>query len=125
MLCEHIERAGAGRRSVLRVIGYGRERRGAFEHLEAIGRNQYAFRGLVHAVVGATDALEKTRSALGRTDVDDEIDIAPVDAEIEGRRRHDRAQLALRHRRLDLAALRHVKRAVMERDRKRILIEAP
>jgi hypothetical protein len=31
----------------------------------------------------------------------------------------------LRHRRLDFAALRHVKRAVMERDRKRILVDAP
>src|SRR5262249_4114317 len=65
MLCEHIECADTGRRSVLRVIGYGRERRGAFEHLEAIGRNQYAFRGLVQGVVGATDAWRRREAPLG------------------------------------------------------------
>src|SRR5437763_8104053 len=125
VLCKHVERTGARRRSVLRIIGNGRERRGAFDHLEAIGRNQHAFRRLVHAVVGATDALEKTRSALGCTDIDDEINVAPVHAEVERGGSDNRAQLALRHRRLDFAALRHVEGAMMECDGKRILIEAP
>jgi hypothetical protein len=34
-------------------------------------------------VIGAADALHDPRSALRRADIDDEIDIASVDAEIE------------------------------------------
>jgi hypothetical protein len=76
-------------------------------------------------VVGAADALEKTRSTLRRTDVDDEINVAPVHAEIERGGSDNRAQLTLRHRRLHFAALRHVEGAVVKCDRKRVLIEAP
>src|SRR6185437_1082000 len=36
-------------------------------------------------VIGAADALGEPACALGRTDIDDEIDVAPVDAEIERR----------------------------------------
>ncbi len=38
---------------------------------------------------------------------------------------HHRAQLALRHRRLDPAALRHVQAAVMQRDRQRRFVQPP
>ncbi len=47
---------------------------------------------------------------------DDQIDIAPVDAEIEGRRADDGAQLSGCHRRFDFATLGDVERAVVERD---------
>ena len=67
-------------------------------------------------VIGAADALGETARALRRADIDDEIDIAPVDAEIEGRGADHGAELARDHRRLDLAPLRHVERAVMQRD---------
>ena len=107
------------------VVGDRADRGVAFQHLEAVGRNQDAARRLVVAVVGAADALQQPRGALRRTDVDDEVDVAPVDAEIERRRAHHRAQPPGRHRVLDLAALRHVERAVMQRDRKPVVVDAP
>ena len=125
VLRQHVERAGARRRRVLRVLGDGVERGAAFQHLEAVGRHQHAARGLVHAVVGAADALQQPRGALRRADIDDEIDVAPVDAEIERGGAHHRAQPAGRHRGLDLAALRHVERAVMQRDREPVVVDAP
>ena len=99
-------------------VGDRIDRGAAFQHLEAVGRHQHAARRLVHAVVGAADALQQPRRALRRADIDDEIDVAPVDAEIERRGADHRAQPAGRHRVLDLAALRHVERAVMQRDRR-------
>ena len=57
--------------------------------------------------------------------MDDEIDIAPVDAEIERRGGDNGAQFARRHCRFHLAPLCRVKRAVMERDRQMILIGRP
>ena len=68
-------------------------------------------------VVGAADALQQARDALGRADLDHLVDAAPVDAEIERGGRHHGAQLPRRHRRLDLAALLDVEAAVMQRDR--------
>ena len=79
----------------------------------------------VHPVIGAADALQQPRHALRRADLDHLIDAAPVDAEIQRRGRHHRAQLARRHRRLDPAALLHLQRAVMQRDRQRRLVQPP
>ena len=118
VLRQHVERAGARRRRVLRIVRDGVERGAAFEHLEAVGRHQHAARGLIQPVIGAADALQQARCALRRADIDHQIDIAPVDAEIERRGADHRAQAPGRHRGLDLAALRHVERAVMERDRR-------
>ena len=94
VLRQHVERAGAQRRRVLRVLGDRVERGAAFQHLEAVGRHQHAARRLVQPVVGAADALQQPRGALRRADIDDEIDVAPVDAEIERRGADHRAQLA-------------------------------
>ena len=82
-------------------------------------------RGLVHAVVRAADALHDPRGALRRADVDDEVDVAPVDAEVERRGAHHRLELALAHRRLDAAPLRDVERAVVEGDREPVVVEIP
>ena len=54
--------------------------------------------------------------------MDDEVDIAPVDAEIERRGAHHGPQPSRRHRVLDLAALADVERAVMQRDRQIVLV---
>ena len=120
MLRQHVERADAQRRRVLRMVGDRADRGVAFQHLEAVGRNENAARRLVEPMVGAADALQQTRGALRRADVDDQIDVAPVDAEIERRGAHHRAQPARGHGVLDLAPLRHVERAVMQRDGKRL-----
>ena len=82
-------------------------------------------RRLVHAVVGAADALGQPAGALRRADMDDEVDIAPVDAEIERRGGDDGAQAVGLHRLLDAPALADIERAVMQRDRQRVLVDAP
>ena len=55
----------------------------------------------------------------------DEIDVAPVDAEIERGGADHRAQPAGRHRRFDFAPLRHVERAVMQRDGEIVFVDVP
>ncbi len=55
----------------------------AFEHLEPVGGNEKRLRWLVEPVIGAPDSLQQAARALGGADMDDKIDIAPVDAEIE------------------------------------------
>ncbi|MCY1294807.1 hypothetical protein D9M70_441210 [compost metagenome] len=125
MLGEHVERALADRWRVLRADIVGVERRLAFHHLEAVGRHQDRLRGFVHAVVGAADALGQTACPLRRTDMHDEIDVAPVDAEVERRCGDDSAQPVLGHRRLDLAALGDIERTVMQRDRQIVVVDRP
>ena len=125
VLGQHVERADARARRVLRVFGDGVDRRATFENLEAVRRDEHALRRFLHAVIGAPDALQQPRGALRRADIDDEVDVAPVDAEVERGGAHDRAQPAGRHRRFDLAPLRHVERAVMQRDREVIVVDVP
>ena len=76
-------------------------------------------------MIGTADALHQPRRALGRADIDDEIDVAPVDAEIERRGAHHGAQFAGGHGVLDLATLRDVERAVMQGDGEIVVVDAP
>ena len=125
MLGEHVGRAEAGVRRILRGGLHGVEGGLAFEHLEAVGRHQIGLGGLVHAVVGAADALHDPARPLRRADVHDEVDVAPVDAEIEGRGADDGAQLPRRHGGLDPPALRGIQRPVMQSDGVVRLVDAP
>ena len=101
------------------------ERGAAFQHFEAIGRDENGVRRLVEAVVGAADALDQAGRALRRAEMDDEIDVAPVDAEVERRRRDDGAQIAARHGGFNLAPLGDIERTVMERDRQALRVRLP
>ena len=125
MLGEHVERAVDQRRRILRAEIVGLERGAAFEHLEAVGRHQDRLGGLVHAVVGAADALGEAAGALRRADMDDEVDVTPVDAEIERGGGDDGAQGIRLHRLLDAAALADIERAMMERDGQVLLVDPP
>ena len=69
-----------------------------------IAGNEERAAPLIKPVIGAAYSLKEPRGALGRAHLDDAIDIAPVDAEIEAGRADERAQFAPRHRALDLAA---------------------
>ena len=80
---------------------------------------------LVHAVVGATDPLGQPACPFRRADMDDQIDIAPVDAEIERRGGNNGAQPVVGHGRLDLAALANIERAMMQGDRQIVVIDRP
>ncbi len=125
MLRQNVERAEAQGWRVLGVLGDGVERGAAFQHFETVRRHQHAFRRLVHAVIGAADALQQPRRALRRADIDDEVDVAPVDAEVERGGADHGAQPAGGHRGLHLAPLRHVERAVMQRDGEIVVVDAP
>ena len=125
MLGQHVERARPRGRRVLRALFRRFEGCLAFHHLEAVGRHQQRLARLVQPVVGAADALRQPACALRRADIDDEIDLAPVDAEIERRGADHGAELALNHRRLDFPPLRHVERAVMQGDRQIGVVVAP
>jgi hypothetical protein len=57
--------------------------------------------------------------------MDDEIDVAPIDAEVEGGSGDDTAQAVLGHCLLDLAALADIERTVMERDRQTVGVDLP
>src|SRR3954463_2974086 len=48
-----------------------------------VGGHDDPLAGLVDSVVGAADPREQARAALGRTHLDDQIDVAPVDSEVE------------------------------------------
>ena len=125
VLRENIEAAGARRRRILGIDGNGVERGAAFQHFETVCGNEHALGRFVHAVIGAADPLQQPRRALRRADINDKIDVAPVDAEIERGGAHHRAQPAGRHRGLDLAPLRHVERAVVQRDREVVVVQLP
>ena len=125
MLGQHVERAGA------EIIGVPLARldrvqcRPRLQIFEAVAGDQYRLRRHVEPVIGAADALEQARAALGRAHLDHAIDIAPIDAEVEAGGRHQRAQLARRHRRLDLAPRLDRQAAMMDGDRQVRVIDRP
>ena len=82
-------------------------------------------RRLVEAVVGAADPLEQARAALGRAHLDDEVDVAPVDAEVEAGGATSARSLPARHRRLDLAPRLEREAAVVDADRQRLVVDRP
>jgi len=60
-----------------------------------------------------------------RGELDDKVDVAPVDAEVERRGADHGPQVATRHRRLDLAPLLGRQRAVVQADRQVVLVHRP
>ena len=79
------------------------ERGARLEIFEAVAGDEDRLARLVEPVVGAADPLQQPRRALGRAHLDDQVDIAPVDAEIEAGGADQAAQPPVGHRRLDLA----------------------
>jgi hypothetical protein len=83
VLGQHVE-AGRPRRIAVELARLdGLERRQRFQHLEAVGRRDHGAAGLVEPMVGAADPLHQAAHALGRAHLDHQVDVAPVDAEIE------------------------------------------
>ena len=101
------------------------ERRLRFQIFEAVARHDDRFRRFVQTVVCAPDPLQQPRRALGRTHLDDEIDIAPVHAQVERGRRDQPPQPPVRHRRLDFAPRLARQAAVMDADGQRLLVLRP
>ena len=83
-----------------------RDRR-AREQVAAVLREDHALRSTASDLVaGAADALQAARDRRRRLDLDDEIDRAHVDAELERRGGDDRAQRAGFQQIFDFHALR-------------------
>ena len=76
-------------------------------------------------MIGASDPLDQALDVLGRADLNDKIDIAPVNPQIKASGADDRAQLTAGHRGLDPATLYAIKAAVMDRDWKAVFIGKP
>ena len=125
VLRQHVQSAIPHGRAVLRADIVGVQCGLAFQHLEAVGGNEDGSGGFVHAVIGAADALRQQAGAFGRADMDDEIDITPVDAHVERRGGDHGAQFVFDHRLLNLAALADIERAVVQRDRQIVGIGLP
>ena len=125
MLGEHVERAGAEQVGVDlarldRVEGGAR-----LEIFEAVAGDEDRLGGLVETVVGAADALEQAAGAFGRAHLDDAIDVAPIDAEIEAGGGDQRAQAAGGHRALDLLARLARQAAVVDADGQALVVHLP
>jgi hypothetical protein len=125
VLGKRVERAGAEDLGV-ELACRDRVKRGlGLEIFEAIAGHDHAARRLVEAVIGAADPLQQARAALGRAHLDDEVDVAPVNAEVEAGGRNEGAQLARGHRRFDLAPRLEREAAVVNADRQAGLVGGP
>jgi hypothetical protein len=83
VLTEDIERTAACERRVL-LAGIGCiDGSMAFEHFKTVRRNEDGTRRLVEPVIGPADSLHQPARALRRAEIDNEIDVAPIDAKIE------------------------------------------
>jgi hypothetical protein len=117
VLREHVERAGAEDVGV-ELAFIDRVQCGAsLEIFESVAGDEDRLARLVEPVVGAANALQEPRRSLRRPHLDDAIDIAPIDPEIEARGRDQRAQSAVGHRLLGLAPRLEAEAAVMHPDR--------
>ena len=76
-------------------------------------------------MVGAADPLDQAFDVLGRADLNDQIDIAPVDPQIEAAGTHDRPQLTVHHRLFDPLSLLSGQAAVVDADRQAVLVREP
>ena len=101
------------------------ERGASLQIFEAVARNDHAQRRLVKPVVGPADPLQQAGAALGRAHLDDEVDIAPVDAEVEAGGGDQRTDLAVGHGCFDFAARLDRQAAVMDADRQRLVVDRP
>ena len=107
------------------AIAHRLKRRLAFEIFKAVGGQNTRLRCKIKAVPRAPDTLHKALNLFGRTNLDHQINIAPVDPQIETACADDCAQAALTHRGLDLSAGLARQRAVMDANRQGVLIGLP
>jgi len=125
MLGEHVERAGAEDFRIELALVDRVQSRARLQIFEAVAGDEDRLRRLVEPVVGPADPLQEPRAALGRAHLDDEIDIAPIDAKIEAGGADESSQPSRRHRRLDLAPRLDRQRAVMDADREVVVVDRP
>ena len=125
VLGQHVERAGTEDILVELAFVDRVQRRPSLQKLESIARDEQSLARLVEPVIGAADPLQQSRRTLGRAHLDDEVDVAPVDAKVEAGRAHQSAQAAGGDRCLDLAACLDREAAMVDSDRQGLLVHLP
>ena len=83
MLAQHITGAGTARVAVKVVFASGLQSRHAFDDLKAVGGDEQRLGRRIVAVVSPPDPLNQAFDVLRRADLNDQIDIAPVDAKVQ------------------------------------------
>ena len=113
LLREDVERVARDRRLLDRALAHRLRDDGALEQVGAELREDAALRDGAELVARAPDALQPTRHRLRALDLDDEIDGAHVDPELEARRRDEARDATRLQVLLDQDALLARERAVM------------
>ena len=90
VLGEHIQRSTTNAFAVHLAILNGSFGGAAFQDFKSVGRHEHRLARLIHAVIGAPDPLHQPGGSFRRAHLDDEIDLAPVDPEIERGGTHHR-----------------------------------
>ena len=125
MLAQDFKRTARARLAVQIVVADCLQGGFAFNHFELVGRqNQRPGRHIV-SVVGAADPLNQPLYILRSADLDHEIDVSPVDAEIERAGAYDCAQRTLGHCSLDPLPCLKRQRAVVDGYRKVVRVLVP
>ena len=125
MLGQHIEPATPERGAIQPVLFDFGLRRDTFQIFEPVCRHKNGTAGLVQPVVGPADPLQQAAHPFGRADLNHQIDISPVEPEIERACRHHTIKAAGSHQCLDLAAQLTLQRAVMHRNPQILLVQLP
>ena len=94
LLCEHVERIAEEPARLDLAVEHPACDDRRFEQVAAVLREDRPSRRFADLVTGTTDPLHAAAHGAGRLDLDDEVDRAHVDAELQRRRRNDRTQLA-------------------------------
>src|SRR5262249_45622875 len=84
LLSQDVERGEGLGRAVEFVSVDGAEHGGRFDEVIDREREDAALRDAADGVAGATDALEERGNGVGHADLNDKVDVADVDAELEG-----------------------------------------
>ena len=125
VLAQNITRPVALGVAIQIVIPCGGKGRNTFDHLEPICRHQERLGRRVVTVIGPTDPLDQPLHVLGCADLNDEIDVAPIDTQIEAPRADHRPQIPAHHRRLNRIALIPREAPVVNANRQIVRIGEP
>ena len=92
LLGQDVERVGRHPEGLDRAAAHPLDRDGGLREVAAVLGEQHPTAGLADLVAGAPDPLQRARDARRRLDLDDQVDRAHVDAELEAAGGHHAGQ---------------------------------
>ena len=116
LLGQHVERVAGDQRGLDRAFPHPLGDHGTLQQVAPVLREDHAATHLVDVVPGPPDALEPAGDRGRRLDLDDQVDRAHVDPQLERRGRHERGQPAVLQRLFDRDPLLAGDRAVVRAD---------